>query len=277
MRIFSLSLIAALFIGCGGSSDSKSDTSTPDTTNITTNNITTITEAKQSVQSIAKLQAIDFSRFTSGLQNSHQKTTINQDCPGGGTSIYEVSDDQKEVTLNYDSCLNGNNETFNGSMTMTQTNNIMSYDISFNDFSYKGDYGEGYLNLSMKVSYENNIYTSEMNGEVRQTINGEVESMTTNNLVVQEKDSDLESWYTINGKLAFVSSCSTGSYDLKTVEKLVDATDGSYNTESGVLEINGATYSFDNPYVTIKAGSEEETILQSELEQDLNTTGCNPS
>jgi hypothetical protein len=277
MRIFSLSLIAALFIGCGGSSDSKSDTSTPDTTNITTNNITTITEAKQSIQSIVKLQSIDFSRFIATLQGSSQKTTINQTCPGGGSSTYEVSDNQKEIKLNYDSCVSNNNETLNGSLSMTQGDSILTYNISFNDFTYQGIYGEGYIDMEMKASYSNNIYTSEMNGEIRQTINGNVESMSASNLIIQEKDTDLESWYTVNGNLAFVSSCYTGSYELKTVENLVDATDGSDNTESGVLEINGATYSFDNPYVTIKAGSEEETILQSELEQDLNTTGCNLS
>jgi len=86
-------------------------------------------------------------------------------------------------------------------------------------------------------------------------------------------DNESEHWSTMDGDIKIDSKCFSGKYDFKTIEKMYEAQDGSDNVESGVVELNGARYTFSNPYVTIKVGGKEsESILQSELEKKMNNT-----
>ena len=102
------------------------------------------------------------------------------------------------------------------------------------------------------------------------TIKNDGTELKTSSFVIVENES--EYWSTIDGDMNIVSKCFSGNYDFKTVSKIYDAQDGSDNAESGILELNGARYTFSNPYVTIKVGSEEETIFQSELEKRMNNS-----
>ncbi len=81
----------------------------------------------------------------------------------------------------------------------------------------------------------------------------------------------------IDGDLNVISQCFTGNFNVKTDEKIYDAQDGSDNAESGILELNGATYTFNNPYVTIKVDNEEKTLLQSDLEKEMNSSSSSCS
>lgn len=94
--------------------------------------------------------------------------------------------------------------------------------------------------------------------------------LKTSSFVIIENER--EYWSTIDGDMSVVSKCFSGNYDFKTISKIYDAQDGSDNAESGTLELNGVRYTFSNPYVTIKTATEEETILQSELEKRMNTS-----
>jgi hypothetical protein len=99
--------------------------------------------------------------------------------------------------------------------------------------------------------------------------NGAIE-LKTDKFVVTKKESEF--WSTVDGDMSIVAKCFSGKYEFKTLEKLYDAQDGSDNVERGILELNGVRYIFDNPNVTIKTASNERTILQSDLEKEMQTT-----
>jgi len=69
------------------------------------------------------------------------------------------------------------------------------------------------------------------------------------------------------------SNCYSKSYNFSTKEKLISRDDSSH-IESGILQINNALYTFEDPYVTIKTASNEETILQSELKKTMHIEEC---
>ncbi|KIM03038.1 MAG: hypothetical protein KU29_13100 [Sulfurovum sp. FS06-10] len=100
-------------------------------------------------------------------------------------------------------------------------------------------------------------------------------TMTSTHFVTEYDD--IENWTTLDGDLNVISRCFTGNLNVKTNEKMYEAQDESNNTESGILELNGATYTFHNPHVTIKVGNEEKTLLQSDLEKEMNSSSSSCS
>jgi len=105
------------------------------------------------------------------------------------------------------------------------------------------------------------------------TMKNDGTELKTSSFVIVENES--EYWSTMDGDIKVTAKCFSGNYDFKTISKVYDAQDGTDNAESGIFELNGARYTFSNPYVTIKTATEEETILQSELEKRMNnSTTC---
>jgi len=135
---------------------------------------------------------------------------------------------------------------------------------TLDESNYKGQIYETFIFSELKKHISFAVDNTDMFGEKN--------NIAFTNFVSKNKDTSNESWSTIDGIVSVESKCTTGTYTFETVEKLVDATDGSDNIESGILKLNGATYTFENPYVTIKAGSQEETIKQSELEKRMSTS-----
>ncbi|HHD81983.1 MAG TPA: hypothetical protein ENK94_02200 [Campylobacterales bacterium] len=278
MKVFKLSLLVAslTFIGCGGGSN---DTITPSSHN--TNEVKTVQEAQKSLNAFSAFQSINLSvvntSSASGSTNvantkmlSKLQKTATAACDDGGSLTLDVSDDEKSATYTFAQCKNGS-EYIDGTMKLLQ-NDDTSYELTYDKLTYKGTSGEQYMDLTMKVVEEASIYSMTMNGVINQTTTaGEINNMTITDFKIKGKDTSDESWTTIDGKMAFETKCITGTYTFETVEKLVDAKDGSDNLESGILKLNGATYTFENPNVTIEAGSESETILQSELEKRMES------
>ena len=95
-------------------------------------------------------------------------------------------------------------------------------------------------------------------------------SLYSSHLVIEEDD--IEQWTTIDGDMKITTQCASNSYEIKTLEKIYNAQDGSDNAERGILKINGATYTFDNPYVTIQVGDEQQRVLQSSLDAGYDDT-----
>jgi len=203
-----------------------------------TTKVTNVAEAKKSYQSLSALKSV--SGFSSQVSTTSQTSTQIQKttsgaCEKGGT-----------VTLN---------EEANG---MTIVANQCKYDNS-------------YMNGTMSMS-ELSDGSEKMTMTNFSMKDGEIE-MTVSNMVFVENTN--EYWSTMDGDINIVSKCFSGNYNFKTIQKMYDAQDGTDNVESGIMELNGARYTFDNPYVTIKAGDEEQTISQSELEKQMNnTTTC---
>jgi len=288
MKYFKLSLVALaiLISGCGGG---NSNNSTPDSPTGSgagnSHEAKTVAEAEKNLNVFSSFAMQDLSldsvtgsnskALNKALSNkvSNQKTnTIN--CSDGGTLTATLSDDEKTFSYSFNNCKNGT-ATINGEITMVQANSE-NIELTYNKLTTKDVGGTQYLNLTMKISVDSSskIETVSIDGVINQTSkSGEKNNISLTNFISKYKDTVNESWTTIDGTIAVESKCITGTYTFKTIEKLVDATDGSDNTESGILKLNGATYTFENPYVTIKAGSQEETIKQSELEKRM-TNAC---
>ena len=270
MKLFQFSLITASFllIGCGGGGGSD----TPLT------EVKTVDDAKTSYKAIESFKSIDVSKVNNGYSKLSQKMQKSESgaCPNGGSVSYDISDDSKDITISYNSC-KIDSKYYNGRVSMhTEDNN---YEIKISDYTYRDVGGEQYMNITMNQSKSNDISTTKLNGVINQTSkNNDVSNVSLDNFVFVEKDTSSESWVTIDGGINLKSKCVTGNYKFTTDEKLVDAEDGSNNTESGILDINGAKYTFANPYVTIKTPSgEEDTMLQSELEKEMESNTCSAS
>jgi hypothetical protein len=278
-----LSIATFVLIGCGGGSSSN-NTTDPDQNNQeqnsneqTTSTTHTVKEAKADAIAMSKIgmiNSLNLSRFQTTSSTVQQKI-YSDSCPQGGSFTYDVSDTTEEFTVNYAQC-KLDAETLNGSLTMIfiDENN---YEIIFNNFTHDGDYGSGHYNHTMSYGFdpETNVYTMKHNGTMKQTENAEEETMITKDLTIQFKNGLSESWSKIDGELEISSKCLNDSFTFKTTEKLVEAKDKSGNLDSGIIEINGAMFTFENPNVTIKTATEEETILQSELDKEIDNTTCN--
>ena len=200
--------------------------------------VETIDDAKSSFQSLSALDSKD--RLINQINSEKlQKTSFSKpesyNCDNGGTISIES---------------NGN-----------------SFSMVANQCKYDSYYINGTVNSTELSDGSEKLTMSNLTMK-----DGEID-MTASQMVIVENESEF--WSTIDGDIQIVSKCFSGNYNFKTIEKIYDAQDGSDNIERGVLELNGARYTFDNPNVTIKVGDSEETISQSELEKRMNnTTTC---
>ena len=271
MKLFQFSLIAASFllIGCGGGGSSS-----PSLTEVKT-----VEDAKTSYKAMGSFNSIDISKVNSGYSKLSQKMQKSESgtCPNGGRVSYNVSDDSKDITISYNSC-KIDSKYYNGRVSM-HSDDSNNYVIEISDYTYRDIGGEQYMNITLTQSKSNDVTTTKLNGVMNQTSkNNDVSNIGFDNMLLVSKDTSSESWSTIDGGINLKSKCVTGNYKFTTDEKLVDAKDGSNNTESGILDINGAKYTFENPYVTIKTPSgEEDTMLQSELEKKMESNSCSAS
>lgn len=282
MKIFTLSMIVAslTLIGCGNSSSNDS------TTNLTSssNEVTTVKDAEKNVNALGAFQSVNLTilnkdtnnkvlninKFTSQKLNKIQKTQTVA-CDGGGSITLDLSDDEKTLVYTFNECKN-EATSIDGKMTLIQEDDN-SFEMDYDALTFKDVRGTQYMDINMKISEEAKVLTMVLSGTVNQTTaSGEVNDMKVTNYIIKVKETSDESWFTVDGGMEFKSKCLSGTYTFETVEKLVDARDGSDNLESGILKINGATYTFENPNVTIEAGSESETMLQSEFDKRIETS-----
>jgi len=277
MNFFKLSLVTVslLLVGCG--SDGKSSSTADDT------KIETVADAQKNFKALSAFGGMGSSIGNgTNFRNLQNNTKLNklqkgqkQACTDGGTFSFSISEDEKITEINYDNCkMDG--ASYDGDIKITNINSNDSK-IEITKYKYSNSTGSGYINITMEDKTLNDISTTTIDGEVNQKSNsGEINNISVSNMKFVEKDTSSESWSTIDGGMSIESKCFTGKYTFETVEKLVDATDGSDNVESGILKLNGATYTFNNPDVTINVGSSTETILQSELEKRFQTESvCN--
>lgn len=271
MNFFKVSLITASFllIGCGGGGS--------DTPVAALTSVKTVEEAKTSYKVVGSFETIDISKATDGYSKLSYKMQKSESdaCTDGGTLSYNAPS-SNDITITYNNCQVGS-QYHNGSVIMHLEDNN-NYTIEISNYTFRDVGGEQYMDITIVQSTNNDITTVKLNGQINQTSKSNVVSnMAFDNMVMVEKDTYSESWVTIDGGINLKSKCVTGNYQFTTVEKLVEAKDGTDNTESGILEINGARYTFENSYVTIKVDSEEKTMLQSELQEEMESSNCSSS
>ena len=264
MNFFKLTLVTVslLLIGCG--SDSKNSSDKPNDTKVESvkdaqknfKALTAFGGLGESIGQVTNSGNLKKQKILNKLQKEEKRS-----CKDGGTSSVVISEKETTIEMNFNQC-KVNDSLQNGRIKFTDTK------IEITEYTYSDTNGSGYINITMEEKTVNNILTTLMNGVINQkNSNGEINNMSVTNMKSVEKKTSPESWSTIDGSISIESKCFTGAYTFKTIEKLVQAKDGSENLESGILKLNSATYTFNNPDVTIKIGSSTETILQSDLEK----------
>jgi len=257
MKFFTLSIVIAslTLIGCGSSS--KSSEGTPK--NAT--EVKTVKEAEKSLYVMGAYQLIFIPAHFSLSENKQTTGTIA--CADSGSKTYVSFGVGRGFLWTFNKCQSGNVYIDGTKKTLIGDDGM---EINYDKMTFKNVRGTQYLDFITKISEEENIVTSRKDGVLNLTTKaGEISNLKLINYVTKTKMTSDELWATIvDGTLEFESKCVTGTYVFETVETLVDARDGSV-TESGILKINGATYTYDYPDVTIEAGSESETMSQSEL------------
>ena len=280
---FSLIALTLLFIGCGGDNIE----SNPSESNPSQSNPKTIKEATKNLNAFNSFKSIKFPSadasknrnklLTSKGLYDFQNIQTSTPCAGGGTISVEISEDAKTTTNSFNQCQNGT--TFMNGKIITNQDDNNNYSVKYDKLTFKADDVTQYMNMNMGIKENGPVTTLTMNGIIRQTFaSDEINEISMKNLISEDYETESESWSKINGEMAFKGKCFSGSYQFNTIKELVDAKDGSENIESGVLELNGATYTFKNPDVTIKVGNESKTMLQSKLEEEMEAeieSGCN--
>ena len=199
--------------------------------------IQTVDEAKTNFQALSSINSIDSAGNELNSKqsaNTNNKTTTNN-CNYGGT--VSISTEGTTTTIIAKQCKSAYSYSLNGSLSIEEFSDGREIVIM--------------SNLTIK--------------------DREIEFYSKKLTFVEHEE---QHWSTMNGDMNIISKCFTGNYNFETIEKIYEAQDGSDNAQSGILKLNGATYTFANPYVTIKVGDNEETILQSELEKrmEMGTT-----
>lgn len=279
MNFFKLSAVTVslLLVGCGSNGGS---TDSGDTGSTEIEMAKTVEEAKTNMKALTAFESLDFSSVSSTTQQTTAVTnnklsmykTESTSCNDGGTLTIDLSDDEKTLIYTFDQCKNAE-QYFDGKIKAIN-HGVTDIEIDYDQLTFKDVGGTQYLDINTHLSEVDNVEKLSMKGVINQTAtSGEINNVDID-LVTTLKKTVSESWGTIDGDMAIESKCFTGKYTLETVEKLVEASDGTENTQSGILKINGATYTFENPHVSIKVGDEETTVLQSELEKELESTTC---
>ena len=201
-----------------------------------TTTIADATSNMNALNALGNLTKINNNFTTTKMQKISKNQTFS--CTQGGRISMDVSDDEHTITMVMDKCKEPNS------------------------------YMDGNLKI---IEKDNGYYKMEMSNITIKSNNRETTSATQ--LVIEGNDN--EYWSKIDGDMSFVSQCFTGSFNIKTLEKMYEMQDGSDGVEKGKIELNGASYTFNYPNVTIKAGSETKTMLQSELDKEMEaSTTC---
>ena len=200
----------------------------------------TVSAAKNNFRSLGALSNMNKGLSSLGNNLKMQKSSKSQSypCSNGGTHSSSLSADETVINMVFNKCKQGNS----------------------------------YIDGEMVITENETTYTSKivMNNL---TVNDEGTDFFSKNFVFE--DNSAEYWSTIDGDLKIGSKCFSGTFDFKTLEKMYEAQDNSDNIEKGKMLLNGATYTFNNPNVTIEAGSETKTISQAELEKEFeSSTSC---
>jgi hypothetical protein len=201
--------------------------------------VTTIADATSNINAlnaIGNLTKVNNNFTTTKMQKVSKNQTFS--CSKGGRISMDVSEDTHTITMVMDKC--------------TEVDSYM----------------DGNLKI---IEQDNGYYKMEMSNITIKDNKGETTS--AKQLIIEANDN--EYWSKMDGDISFISQCFKGSFNIKTLEKMYEMQDGSDGVEKGKIELNGASYSFNYPNVTIKAGSETRTMLQSELDKEMQaSTTC---
>ncbi len=199
---------------------------------------------------------------TQTAQASNQRAAFDSGelpCLVSGTTQTsgDISQDSSSLTIVTKECKQFN-QTTNG--TMKTSGNIVGgkYEYELINLSVDNDKAKSVANLkgSVKVSSNFKNITSILNGKIEYE-----EKDTTNSGYIKYNDfiTKVETDFSTtklsyDGQMDATSSlysCMNGKYVYKTIEALTTSKESTGEIESGKLDINGATFNFNNGEVTV--------------------------
>lgn len=205
----------------------------------------TVTKARTIEDATKNMKALNaignLSKFDNNNINKIQNLSKEKSfpCAKGGNMSIDISEDSTQSTIIMDECKQNDNSYIDGKFEVVEKDNGYSKTII--------------TNYTLKDS----------NGE----------EFSTPKLIIEENDN--EYWSTIDGDLKIRTKCFNGSFNIKTLEKMYDMKDGSDGVREGKIELNGATYDFSYPNVTIKTAGNTKTMTQEELDKEMTSaTNC---
>lgn len=273
----SLLTLPLLIVGCGGGSSdgSSSNNNEAKTINKAVENLSVIDNLSNILSIVTPANHKILS--TEVYKKATYQKVVKVDCKKGGTATATSSDDGRTTTYAYDNCQD-KKYTFNGELVEVRTDDN-NFKETYNAHTVKSTEGTRYYDYTYtKHTDSSGIVTESTNGTYSKVLkSGEVTKISYENFTFTSKETADDSWTNVDGSFTLDSKCTNGRYTFETVEKLLEAQDGTDNTASGILKLNTATYSYANLYVTIIAGSEEETVLETELKKRMSTVynSCN--
>jgi hypothetical protein len=206
--------------------------------------------------------------YKSSILNS--KTTV-QECSLEGTMSYEETATEDIITFN--TCTNLNNETYlyeyyNGTIGVSKNQESMFareyWYIPNTDSPYTGVY----MNLSISSHQSGNILETEADGRMTNFSDGNIIEDSILNKVTIKEDSSNNAIY-LDGSYKYKAGCIDESYTFKTLEWLVPNSNNEEEYTSGIIIVNGMTYTYRGDRVIVKYGDKEGEFSQQELNEEM--------
>jgi len=262
-------LVASLLIGCGGG-DSDGNGSSGSYLTGDPVPVTTLAEAENAVSSVSSLNNLGTTNVSPSPARSASPSQApvneSESCVDGGS--YSISGDASEttadITYTYNNC-NQSGVVMDGSQHVSGTNDGTTVNLDITMTALKSTYASSSQTMDMAIKYIENTSTHAldmiMNGTAAFSISSPISDSGTAGYQDFHIVADgLNNTLTLNGDVSTTSSahsCVDGQYNLKTLELLTPSGDGF---SSGKMEINGATFDFNNDgtaTVTFADGSTE--------------------
>ena len=182
----------------------------------------------------------------------------------------ETSEDENSVTAIYRKCI-FDGKYLDGTVMgkVVSSDSTITKTTEYSNYTSKEGTAEYYLDIIEKItaSLSGKRATYSLNGVHNRTFAGNKNNVTYNNFI--EKTTDKTA--TFNGEIELGLGCIAGTYIVETVEKLVypHKNKSIGNIISGTLKLNGATYTFEAPYLIVEAGGESKTYYQNNIKKRM--------
>jgi len=265
----SVSVLSFLLIACGGSDSGKSTSPIK---------AKTIEQAEKNLVAlgyilsrVSKQYVEDSTKF--GIHPTLKEERIIE-CDQG--TLETSSKDKNSLTVIYRGC-NYDGEYQDGTVmrkkVFVDSTRTVNKTTKYSNYTYKKGSSESYLDLIEEIHTIENYYEGavtsfySLDGVHSSTYAGEKDSVTYSNFI--EKGTIRTS--TFNGKLEFDTRCIKGTYMIETVEKVafLYKSKGIDAIASGTLKLNGATYTYEEPYLIVEAGGKSKTYYQSNISKRM--------
>ena len=271
-------VVSLLLLGCGsGDSDTDEKTSIDDALKIGDVAFSAPSGVNFKNKMRTSLKSSQKNIYTKYLFLNSKKETAN--CSELGTLSLEETSIKTVITSN--KCTNFNDETYlyeyhDGVISITKDGNSIvaqNYWYIPNIENMTGSF----MNIYMDYRVNGTISNISMDGEMKEFSNGDITSDMSFNRLAMKEDSSNGALF-LDGGYKYKEGCVDESYQFKTREWLIPNSSNQEEYTSGVITVNGMTYTYEGSKVTVtdkdRSGTFNQSELNAEMESQTNSTEC---